>query len=114
MTKEGIKTLRSKSLRGGIWFRALNRAERGIVDLMLKYIDAIRSAALMKALRSILAKLSDAVEHTFAWTLVRAGRPIAEMMSRMAVALGVEGAEEWKDDPAYIECLGINSMSTNP
>ena len=100
--------MRRKSLRKGVWFQALNSMERGILDLTLRYVDKVRSRILSKVLRAILGKLSYSVDHYFTWRLELIGRPLAERMSRAATALGVRGAERWKDDRSFIQLLGLN------
>ncbi len=113
VSKEKIAMLRRKALRKGVWFRVLSRAERGIVDLTLRYVEKIKSSTLTKVLRGILRKLSDAVEHFFTWRLEQIGRPLAEMMSEAASLWGNQEAKDWKKDTSYIQLLGLNKLSSN-
>ena len=112
--KEELLRARRKSLRKGVWFQALTRAERGIIDLTLKYVDRVRSKILNAVLRKILRKLSYAVDHFFTWRLELIGRPIAEMQSRAAVALGLKSAEKWSNDRPYIQLLGLHQLGRHP
>ena len=112
--KEELSRARRKSLRKGVWFQALSRAERGIIDLTLKYVDRVRSKILNAVLRKILRKLSYAVDHFFTWRLELIGRPIAEMQSRAAVALGLKSAEKWSNDRPYIQLLGLHQLGRHP
>ena len=49
--------------RRGVWFRALNRVERGIIDLTVKVVDCIKSGKLAKMLEAIVEKLQLALEN---------------------------------------------------
>ena len=51
------------ALRRGVWFRTLNRVERGIIDLTVRYVDNIKSAKLAKVVTAIIEKLQLAMEN---------------------------------------------------
>ena len=42
------------ALRHGVWFRALSRVERGILDLTTRYVVRIRSPTLANVVTAIL------------------------------------------------------------
>ena len=100
-------------MRNGIWFRALSKTERGIIDLTLRCVEKITSSILRQVLQRILGKLAFAVEHFFTWRLEQIGRPLAEMMSEVASMWGNREAENWKNDVPYIQLLGLNSLSSS-
>ena len=108
--KEALISARKKSLRTGNWAKALNRIERGIVDLTIRFVDRISSGHLLKTLMKIISKLENASKY-----MIRAeisGRILAEKMGRIAYLWGNLEAARWKDDVSYIICLGLNSMSS--
>ena len=67
--------MRRKSLRQGVWFRALTRIERGIIDLTLRCVDKVQSNTLKTVLSDIIGKLENVVDHFFTWRLEQIGRP---------------------------------------
>ena len=105
--------LRRKSLRRGIWFKALSKIERGLIDLTLRCVQRVRSPILINVLQTILLKLSQAVHHFFTWRLEQIGRPIAKNLSEVAVSWGVKRAENWPFDNTYLQCLGLNYLSAS-
>jgi hypothetical protein len=110
-----IKTLnetKKHALRRGLWFRALNPIERGIIDLTVKYVDNIKSAKLAKVLTAIIVKLQTTTE-TMLDKLVRTiGLPIAQKISTIAVSWGNRSASTWANDPAFAQFLVINNTKT--
>ena len=95
------------AFRRGVWFRVLNRVERGVVDLTMKYVDDIKSSKLAKVLTAILNKLQLAME-SMADRLVRAvGVSLAQKMSSIAVGWGNRSASGWAADRGYARYLAL-------
>jgi hypothetical protein len=65
ITADYLRDIRAVALRKRIWYRALDRLERGIVNLSIKLVDAVRSDVLLGELVKILAKLRDAAKSAF-------------------------------------------------
>lgn len=100
------------ALRRGIWFRVLNRVERGVLDLTVRYIDSIRSATLANVLTVILEKLKLASE-SIADRLVRTvGISLAQKASSIAVSWGNKSARKWAEDLAFARYLAFNMART--
>ena len=57
-----LNETKKHALRRGVWFKALNRVERGIIDLTVKYVDNIKSTKLAKVLTAIIEKLQATTE----------------------------------------------------
>ena len=95
------------ALRRGVWFRALSRIERGVVDLTMRYVDDIKSTMLAKVLMVILDKLALASE-SIAERLVRTvGVSLAQKMSSIAVGWGNHSASKWAADRGYARYLAL-------
>ena len=93
------------ALRRGFWFRVLNRVERGVVDLTMRYVDVIKSTKLAKMLTAILEKLQLATE-SMAERLVRTiGVSLAKKISTIAVSWGNASASKWAEDRAFARYL---------
>ena len=99
------------ALRRGIWFRSLNRVERGIIDLTVKYVDSIKSSKLAQIVTAILEKLQMTMEST-AEKLVRIiGLPLARKISKIAVGWGNKSASQWAEDGSYARYLVLCTNS---
>jgi hypothetical protein len=99
---------RKVALRRGVWFRALNRLERGIVDLTVKVLDCIKSGKLAKVLKAVVEKLQIALENK-ADKLVRTiGLRLARKISNIAISWGNRLASKWAEDRAFARFLVFN------
>jgi hypothetical protein len=99
---------RKVAQRRGVWFRALSRVERGIVDLTVKVVDCIKSGRLAKVLEAIVEKLQLALENK-ADKLVRTiGLPLARKISDIAVSLGNRLALMWANDRGFARYLSLS------
>ena len=104
------------ALRRGIWFRSLNRIERGILDLTVKYVDCVKSAKLAKIVSAILSKLKMAMESTVERVVRVIGVSLAQKISSIAVNWGNKSAVSWADDHDFALYLAMNfpkSLATN-
>lgn len=96
------------AVRRGIWFRALGRVERGIIDLTVKCVDCVKSERLAKLLQAIIDKLTLALE-SIADRFVRTiGLPLARKISDIAVSWGNYSASKWAEDRAFARFLVVN------
>jgi len=98
------------ALRHGLWFRTLNRIERGIIDLTVRYVDSVKSAKLAKVLTAIIDKLHFAMESTLAKLVRTIGLPLARKISDIAVSWGNHLASNWAGDLAFARFLVLNSV----
>jgi len=96
------------ALRQGLWFRALSRVERGVLDLTVKYVDCIRSSKLAKVVTAILEKLKLAAESTVDRFVRTVGVPLARNMSNIAVSWGNRSAVAWALDSGFARYLAFN------
>ena len=53
------------ALRKCGWFRVLDRVERGIFNLTIRFVDGVRSSVLAGQLVRILVKLQEAAKNVF-------------------------------------------------
>ena len=111
MTREGLASLRLKSLRKRTWY-ALSKMERGLIDLTIRYVDEIKSDALSLAIGRVVCKILKALRSPFLEKAERLGYSAAEAASRIAVGWGYAEASAWKQDLSFIRYLGIN-MAVN-
>ena len=105
--------VKRKSLRAGVWFRALEKMERGIIDLTIKCVDKVRSKRLALALANVLSKLFSALRSRFLTTIERLGRPLAAGLSDAAYTWGNVYAFKWRFDVSFIRWVGLNQLSNS-
>ena len=103
--------LRVKAIRAGVWFRALPRIDRVLVDLTIKVAENIRSAHLAKCIFAVVGKLEGLLESSVLKSLRVIGRPLAEKISSVAQKLGNISAKSWADDLSFAFFLAV--MHTN-
>ncbi len=103
--------IRVKAMRAGVWFRALPRIDRVLVDLTIKVAENIRSASLAKSIFEVVGKLEGLLESSVLKSLRLIGRPLAEKISLTAQKLGNTSAKSWAGDLSFAFFLAV--MHTN-
>lgn len=106
MSREFLVALRTRALRRRVWFRVLDRVERGLVDLTIRWVGKVKSGRLAQVLVRILGKLVLALESRMA-RLEERGRLLALGLSGLAVAWGDSAAYTWRFDLGFRRSLGL-------
>jgi hypothetical protein len=106
-----LAQVKRRALRRGVWFKSLNRVERGILDLTVKCVDSIKSTLLVKLLTAIIDKLHSAMEGTFNRLVRTIGVSIAQKISCIAIGWGNVPAKSWASDLSFAAFLA--AMHTN-
>jgi hypothetical protein len=96
------------ALRRGVWFRILNRVERGIIDLTVKYVDNIKSTKLAKVVSAIIQKLQVSMESKAERLVRTVGLALAQKISEIAVRWGNRLAASWAKDREFAKFLVLN------
>ena len=105
-----LVALRTRALRRRIWFRVLDRVERGLVDLTIRWVDRVKSGRLAQVLVRILEKLARAMEDRMVRVLER-GRALALRASGLAVSWGDGVAFGWRFDAGFQRALGLGIVA---
>jgi len=107
LSKAQLMKLKLKAVRAGVWFRALPRIDRALVDLTIKVASSVRSATLAKNILTIIRKLEGLLESS----LLRAFRGIAlnlaQKISAIAQKWGNTSAKNWASDVSFIKFLAV-------
>ncbi len=98
--------MKTRGLRRRVWYRALDRIERGLVDLTIRWVDKVRSGRMTETLMRILEKLAQAMETGMGRVLGR-GRILAARASAIAVGWGNGSAFYWRFEQAFCRALGL-------
>ena len=102
------------ALRRGIWFRVLNRVERGVLDLTEKYVERIKSTKLAYVVIAILEKLKLSTENTADRLVRTVGLPLAQKISLIAQKLGNFSAQAWATNKSFACFLAVTSTNRLP
>src|SRR3989449_10339826 len=111
ITREVLVGLKTRGLRRRVWFWALDRMERGLVYLIIRWVDKVRSGRMTETLMRILEKLAQALETGMGRVLGR-GRELALRASSLAVGWGNSQAYAWRHDESYALALGLGHGTT--
>jgi hypothetical protein len=111
-TREFLVEIRRKALRRGVWFKALDRVERGILSLTAKIVDKVESVVLGVELVKILAKLRDALKNGFVRRMEEYGLGQALKMARIAVDWGYAIAVDWSSDIGFVRYLTVMDLNS--
>ena len=94
-------------MRAGVWFKALPRIDRVLVDLTIKVVDNIRSVSLAKCIFAVVGKLEGLLESSVLKSLRLIGRPLAEKISLTAQKWGNASAKNWATDRSFAFFLAV-------
>jgi hypothetical protein len=115
LNKRQLVKLRLKAIRAGVWFRALPRIDRVLVDLTIKVASKVRSITLAKNLLAVTKKLEGFLESRLSRAFREVGLPRAKKLSLVAQKWGNTSAESWSSDVSFINFLAamhINEPKT--
>ena len=114
LDKTQLLKLRTKAMRSGVWFKALRRIDRVLVDLTIKVAINIRSVTLAKSILTVTRKLQDLQENKFSHAARNIGFPIARNLSKLAQKWGNKKAKTWANDKSFIRYLAIMTLNGHP
>lgn len=107
INKNQLIKLRLKAKRAGVWFRALPRIDRVLVDLTIRVANSVRSATLARNILAVTKKLEGLLESS----LLRAFRGIAlqlaQKLSSIAQKWGNTSANRWASDVSFVNFLAV-------
>ena len=109
--KTKLANLKTRAMRSGAWFKALQRIDRVLFDLTLRVVDNIRSGKLAKSLFTIIKKLDEALTTNFSIHLRKIGLLLAQKVSFTAQKLGNISAGDWLLDSSFPLFLAVMHMN---
>jgi len=107
LTRSFLLRVRGRAFRRGVWYRALDGLERGILSLAARVVDRVESAVLGVELVKILAKLRDALESEVVKLTRGYGLERARKLSCHAVDWGNLEASHWASDHGFCRYLAV-------
>jgi hypothetical protein len=111
--RENLCKLRLMAMRRRVWFRALSRVDRALVELTIRVAGKVRSSALTKALAVVVGKLEEAFENQLSNAVRTVGVPLARKLGLIAVGWGNRQAEGWVRDVGFARFLAAMHMNSS-
>jgi hypothetical protein len=112
--KRQLIKLKTKAMRAGVWFRALNRIDRVLIDLTIRVARCVRSSILAKCILSITRKLEGLLESRLVRAIREIGFSLARKLSLLAQKWGNEAAKEWANDFGFARYLAVMKLNGHP
>jgi len=103
--------IRRKAMRLRTWFKVLDGTERAIVILTIRCVERVKSPKLAKIVMAIVTKLTNAMKGQMERLIDTFGRPLAQKLSRVAMAWGNRSAALWAEDLGFIQYLVTIQMN---
>ena len=112
LSKEQLVKLRLRAVRAGVWFRALPRIDRVLVDLTIRVAGSVRSATLARNLLAVTSKLEGLLENSLLRTFRKVAVSLAQKISLVAQKWGNTSAKIWASDVSFIKFLAVMYINT--
>src|SRR4030043_193516 len=107
LNKAQLIKLRLKAMRAGVWFRALPRIDRVLVDLTIRVASNIRSATLARSILAVVRKLERLLESSLLRAFREVGVRLAQKLSLIARKWGNTSAKNWASDVPFASFLAV-------
>ena len=107
LNKAQLIKLRLKAMRAGVWFRALPRIDRVLVDLTIRVVSNVRSFTLAKNLLAVTRKLEGFLESSLLRAFREVGLRLAQKLSLVAQKWGNKFAKSWAFDISFGKFLAV-------
>ena len=113
LKRERLLKLKLKAIRRRVWFRALSRIDRVLVDLTIRVVDVVHSSRLSEALFSVVKKLEDSLEGRVSRAIKEVGFSLARKLSLLAQKWGNDLARNWMSDMSFVKFLAIMHINNS-
>ena len=107
LNKTQLMKLKLRAIRAGVWFRALPRIDRALLDLTIKVASSIRSATLARNILAVTRKLEGLLESSLLRAFRGVAHKLAQKLSSVAQKWGNTSARNWASDVSFIKFLAV-------
>ena len=107
LNKTQLAKLRFRAIRAGVWFRALSRIDRVLIDLTIKVASSIRSATLARNILAVTKKLEGLLESRLLRAFRGVALQLAQKLSIAAQKWGNASAKRWASDVSFVTFLAV-------
>jgi len=106
-TSSFLSEIRRKALRKGVWYKALDALERGILSLASRVVERVESAVLGVELVKIMSKLKDSMMSGFVRRVREFGLWRAREVAEQAVGWGHKSSAAWASNLNFARYLTL-------
>ncbi len=99
--------MKHRAIRAGVWFSALPKIDRALIDLTIKVAHSIRSTTLARSIMSVAKKLEELLEGKLTRAIRAIGLSLTCKLSLIAQNWGNTTAEAWAGDLNFARYLAI-------
>ncbi len=110
-TSSFLFNVKLKAIRRGVWLKALDPVERGILSLAARVVDRVESVVLGVELVKIMKKLKNALKSGFIRRISDFGFGRARELSRQASKWGFKVAIGWASELNFVRYLAMMSLN---
>jgi hypothetical protein len=107
LDRKQLVKLKTKAMRSGAWFRALQSIDRVLIDLTIRVANSVRNVKLVESILTVSRKLESAMESRFSRVVREVGLPLAQKISLTAKMLGNISAGSWVFDSSFAIFLAV-------
>ena len=111
LEKAQLMRLKVKAMRAGVWFKALPRIDRVLVDLTIRVAGTVRSFRLASNILTVIRKLESVMESRFLRAVRENGFSLARKLGLIAQKWGNANAENWESDKGFARYLAAMSLN---
>ena len=106
-----LARLRNLAKHRRVWWKAISKTDRDIVNLTIRCVDRPKSLRLITVLARIVVRLKEALISPLRRLMGQVGKPLALKLSRLAVRWGYKSAEKWAEDEGFIRYLTVTNRA---
>jgi len=114
LDKTQLVKMKLKAMRAGVWFRALPRIDRVLIDLTIRVTHSIRSTILAINIRMIIKKLEENLCGGLSRAMRNIGGFFARKLSFLAQLWGNTAAKKWASDLSFLRFLAVMHINDPP
>ena len=103
--------MKLRAIRAGVWFRALPRIDRALIDLTIEVAHNIRSTTLAISIISVARKLEALFESKLTRTIRDIGLSLTSKLSLIAQKWGNKAAKTWASDMNFARYLTVMNLN---
>jgi hypothetical protein len=111
LTNRFLRQLKERALRKGVWFKVLDRVDRGIFNLTIEIVERVQSLSLARQIMNIMVTLRDALESEFEKFVNNFGVFRLIEIVEQAVNMGYIEALKWRNDSTFSRYLAMNKLN---
>ena len=111
ITRGVLLSVKRKALRAGVYFRAISRLERALLECAIRVVKIVWSDTLAKLLMRIILKLLQAAGQIPLALAEYMGAKMARQTAKIAQKWGYKEAKSWEYDINFMRYQALNYLA---